>query len=180
MKYCDVSIEAALTLRLIFNLPLRQTEGFLNSLFGVMGLDLPAPDHTTLSRRGQHLDVRRRRIPAGEVTPLIVDSTGLSIVGEGEWATAKHGGRGKRGWRKLHLGVEGSGMIVAQVRTDGNAADAATVPDLLGPFEGELSSFVADVAYDSRRVYDAATQRGAVVVVPPIRNATVGGRNVTP
>ncbi len=61
LKYSDVSIEAALTLRLIFNLPLRQTEGFLNSLFGMMGLDLSAPDHTTLSRRGQHLDVRLRR-----------------------------------------------------------------------------------------------------------------------
>jgi hypothetical protein len=79
---------AALTLRLIFNLPLRQTEGFLNSLFAMMGLDLSAPDHTTLSRRGQHLDVRLRRILSGEVTHLIVNSTGLSIVGEGEWATA--------------------------------------------------------------------------------------------
>ncbi len=64
MKYCDVSIEAALTLRLIFKLPLRQTEGFLNSLFGMMALDLSAPDHTTLSRRSQHLDVRLRRIPS--------------------------------------------------------------------------------------------------------------------
>ena len=70
-------------------------------------------------------------------------------------------------------------MIVAQVLTDGNVDDAATVPDLLGQFEGELSGFVADAAYDSRPVYDAATQRGAVVVVPPTRNATVGGRNVT-
>ncbi len=81
----------------------------------MLGLDLSAPDHTTLSRRGQHLDVRLRRIPQGEVTHLIVDSTGLSIVGEGEWAAAKHGGKGKRGWRKLHLGVDGSGVIVAQV-----------------------------------------------------------------
>ena len=47
-------------------------------------------------------------------------------------------------------------MIVAQVLTDGNADDAATVPDLLGQFEGELSGFVADAAYDSRPVYDAA------------------------
>ncbi len=68
---------------------------------------------------------------------LIVDSTGLSIVGEGEWAAAKHGGKGKRGWRKLHLAVDGSGVIVAQVLTDGNADDAATVPDLLGQLEGD-------------------------------------------
>jgi hypothetical protein len=96
-----------------------------------------------------------------------------------EWAAAKHGGKGRRGWRKLHLGVDGSGVIVAQVLTEGNTNDAVTVPDLLGQFEGELSGFVADAAYDSRPVYDAATQRGAIVVVPPTRNATVGGRNVT-
>ncbi len=94
-------------------------------------------------------------------------------------ATWKPASVGKRGWKKLHLAVDGSGAIVAQVLTDGNADDAGTVPDLLGQLEGELSGFVADAAYDSRPVYDAATQRGAVVVVPPTRNATVGGRNVT-
>ncbi len=61
-KYSNLAIETALTLRLIFNLPLRQTEGFLNSLFVMMGLDPSAPDHTTLSRRGQHLDVELRRV----------------------------------------------------------------------------------------------------------------------
>ncbi len=178
-KFSDHTIETALMLRLVFKLPLRQAEGFLRSLLSLMGVDLEAPDHTTLSRRSQHLDVDFHLVPANEPIHLIVDSTGLSIIGEGEWAAAKHGGKGKRGWRKLHLGVDGSGVIVAQVLTDGNADDAATVPDLLGQFEGELSGFVADAAYDSRAVYDAATQRGAVVVVPPTRNATVGGRNVT-
>ena len=97
LKYSDLAIETALTLRLIFNLPLRQTEGFLSSLFVMMGTDLSAPDHTTLSRRSQHLDVKLRRLSAGAATHLIIDSTGLSIVGEGEWAAAKHGGKGKRG-----------------------------------------------------------------------------------
>ena len=55
LRYSDLAIETALTIRLIFTLPLRQTEGFLTSLFGLRGLDLPAPDHTTLSRRGQNL-----------------------------------------------------------------------------------------------------------------------------
>ena len=178
-KFSDHTIETALMLWLVFKLPLRQAEGFLRSLLSLMGVDLEAPDHTTLSRRSQHLDVDFHLVPANEPIHLIVDSTGLSIIDEGEWAAAKHGGKGKRGWRKLPLGVDGSGVIVAQVLTDGNADDAVTVPDLLGQFEGELSGFVADAAYDSRPVYDATTQRGAVVVVPPTRNATVGGRNVT-
>ena len=62
-KYSDLAIESALTLRLLFHLPLRQAEGFLTALFVLMGLDLRVPDHTTLSRRGRHLDLSRRRVP---------------------------------------------------------------------------------------------------------------------
>jgi DDE family transposase len=79
-KYSDVAIETALTLRLLFHLPLRQTEGFLHSLFGMMGMDLSVPDHTTLSRRGQHLDLTLDRVPTGKGLHLIVDSTGLSLA----------------------------------------------------------------------------------------------------
>ena len=89
LQYSDLAIETALTLSLIFHLPLRQTEGFLTSIFGMLGVDLTAPDHTTLSRRGQHLALALRRARPGTSLHLIVDSTGLSIVGEGEWAAAK-------------------------------------------------------------------------------------------
>jgi len=100
-KYSDLAIETALTLRLVFKLPLRQSEGFLRSVLILMDLDLEAPDHTTLSRRSQRLEVELQPVPATKPVHLIVDSTGLSIVGEGEWAAAKHGGKGKRGWKKL-------------------------------------------------------------------------------
>ena len=86
-----------MALRLVFSLPLRQAEGFLPSVLTLMHLDLEAPDHTTLSRRSQRLDLERRRTPAEWPLHLVVDSTGLSVVGEGEWAAAKYGKRGKRG-----------------------------------------------------------------------------------
>ncbi len=81
LKYSDLAIETALTLRLVFHLPLRQTEGFLASIFEMMGVDLDVPDHTTLSRRSLGLEVGLRHVAAGEPIQLIVDSTGLSIVG---------------------------------------------------------------------------------------------------
>ena len=81
----DLAIETALTLRLLYHLPLRQAEGFLHALFGIMRLDLSVPDDTTLSRRSQHLRHCLRPIPAGEGLHLVLDSTGLSIVGAGEW-----------------------------------------------------------------------------------------------
>ena len=76
LKYSDLAIETALTLRLLFRLPLRQTEGFLHSLFAMRGLDRSVPDHTTLSRRGSHFDLALRRVPTSERIHLIVDSYG--------------------------------------------------------------------------------------------------------
>ncbi len=171
--YSDLAIETALTLRLIFHLPLRQTEGFLTSIFGMLGLDLSAPDHTTLSRRGQHLDLPLRRAPAGAGLHLIVDSTSLSIVGEGEWAAAKHGGRGRRGWKKLHLGVDRSGVIVARALTEASVDDATTGITLIEATDGALGRVTADAAYDTIGFYEAAGARGATVVVPPTRTAHV-------
>ncbi len=172
-KYSDLAIQTALTLRLIYHLPLRQTEGFLTSVFGMMDVDLDVPDHTTLSRRGQRLDVKLRRVAVDEAIHLVVDSTGLAIVGKGEWAAAKHGAKSRRGWRKLHLGVDGSGAILAQVLTEGNADDARTGLRLIDAVEGDLASFTADAAYDTIAIYEAAGARGATVVVPPTKTATI-------
>jgi len=130
-KFSDQAIETALVLRLVFKLPLRQAEGFLRSVLSLMALDLEAPDHTTISRRSQQLDVGLRLAATKGRLHLIVDSTGLSIIGEGEWAAVKHGGRGKRAWKKLHLGVDRSGVIIAEALTDGNADDARSAPGLI-------------------------------------------------
>ena len=175
-KYSDLAIESALTLRLLFHLPLRQAEGFLTSLFVLMGLDLRSPDHTTLSRRGQHLDLTLRRLPKRAGLHLIIDSTGLSIVGDGEWAAAKHGGRGTRGWKKLHVGVDHTGVIVANVLTDATVDDATTGVELIEAFHDNITRVTADAAYDTVAFYDAAGARGATVVVPPAKTARVSRR----
>ena len=172
LKFSDLAIETTLTLRLTFGLPLRQAGGFLRSLFGLLGQDLPVPDHTTLSRRSKGLAVLLRSSAGSGPIHLIVDSTGLSIVGEGEWAAAKHGGRGRRGWKKLHLGVDGAGVIVAQALTDGSADDAGEGIKLLQSVGRKVRSFTADGAYDSSAIYNTAKARGAKVVVPPSRKAT--------
>ncbi len=170
-KFSNHAIETALTLRLVFGLPLRQTEGFLRSLLLLMGVDLEAPDYTTLSRRGQCLDVELKRGASSKPIHLIVDSTGLSIVGEGEWAAVKHGGSGKRAWKKLHLGVDRSGSIVTEVLTNGNADDPNAALDLLDEIEDDLESFTANAAYDTIAIYEAAAARGARVIVPPRKTA---------
>ena len=107
---------------------------------------------------------------------LIVDSTGLSIVSEGEWAAVKHGNRGKRGWKKLHFGVDRSGVIVAQAVTEPTADDATTGISLIEQVDGDIASVTADAAYDTIAFYEAACARGARVVVPPAKTASVSRR----
>ena len=176
-KYSDLAIETALTLRLLFHLPLRQAEGFLPSLFHLMGLDLRSPDHTTLSRRGQHLNLTLRRVPRRIALHLFIDSTGLSMVGEGEWAAAKHGRRGRRGWKKLHLGVDQAGVIVAQALTDAAVDDASTGIDLIETIASSARTVTADAAYDTLAFYETANTRGTTVVVPPAKTAKLSRRN---
>ena len=140
-----------------------------------MRLDLSVPDYTTLSQRSQHLRHCLRPIPAGEGLHLVLDSTGLSIVGAGEWAAAKHGDRGRRGWRKRHLGVDQSGVIRVHTLTEATGDDAIIAIDLLTAVKGPLVRVTADAAYDTVAIYETARARGATVVVPPARTANVSG-----
>ena len=79
--YSALAILTALTLRAVFRLPFRQTEGLIGSVIGLLGLDLAVPDHTTLCRRAETLEVPRPRPRSdGEPVHLLVDSTGLKPV----------------------------------------------------------------------------------------------------
>ena len=133
-RYSDLAILTALTLQLLFRLPLRQTEGFLDSLLSWTGLDLKAPSHTTLSRRNQIVEVQPLTRAHDGPIDLIVDSTGLKILGSGEWNIHKHK-TSKRGRarRKLHIGVEEEGFMVAVALGPASADDEhGSLPDLLG------------------------------------------------
>jgi hypothetical protein len=74
--YSDLAITTALTLRAVFRLPLRQTEGLISSVLRLLGLDLAVPDHSTLSRRAETLQLLRPEA-GGEPVHLLVDSIGL-------------------------------------------------------------------------------------------------------
>ena len=176
-RFSDLAIETAVAIRLVYGLPFRQAEGFLRSLLTLMGTGLDAPDHTTLSRRSQHLRLSLHRIPANKGIHLIIDSSGLSIVGEGEWAAAKHGHRGMRGWKKLHLAVDQAGVIVAQALTDATADDARTVVVLIRTVPDAITRLTADGAYDTVAFYEEAAGRGcSTVVVPPAKVSRVSTR----
>ena len=172
--YSDLAIETALSLRLIFDQPLRQTEGFLRSILRLMDLALPCPDHTTLSRRNDTVAIRRKidRAPQGPVD-VIVDSTGLKVCGQGEWHSQKHGEKKVKRWKKLHVGVADEGQIVASTVTESNEQDPSQVPDLLDQIDEEIARFIGDGIFDQEPVYAAveAHSPGARVIIPPRKDA---------
>jgi Transposase DDE domain len=175
-RYADIAIETALSLRLLFHLPLRQTEGFLRSILTLMGLTLPCPDHTTVSRRNGTLDIRRQieRAPEGPIA-LIVDSTGVKVCGQGEWHRQKHGEKKCRRWKKLHIGVGDQGQIIASSFTESHEQDPSQVPVLLPQVDHRIHRFVGDGIFDHAPVYAAveAHSPGAQVIIPPRKDAVL-------
>jgi hypothetical protein len=169
--YSPLAILTALTLRAVFRLPFRQTEGLIGSVIGLLGLDLAVPDHTTLCRRAETLEVPRPRPRSdGEPMHLLVDSTGLKLCGAGEWLIEKHGTRTRRSWRKLHIGMDAdTGRIVAAELTDKDADDGAQVGPLLDQADGPIASLTGDGVYDQESVYSGVAERHpeASVIVPP-------------
>ena len=172
-RYSALAIATALTLRAVFRLALRQAEGLIGSIIALLGLDLAVPDHTTLSRRAESLDVVRPRSGCGPVH-LLVDSTGLRLCGSGEWLLEKHGTKTRRSWRKLHIAVDAdTGQIAAAALTTSDVDDASQVGALLDQVSDPVASFTADGAYDQDGVYRevAARHPEASVVVPPRSSA---------
>ncbi len=146
--YANIAIEVALTIRMVFQLPLRQTEGFLRCLLQLLELNLPIPDHTTLSRRLQKLDqIRFRKLTTARPIHLLIDSTGLRIHVGHLRKPPKN-----RAWRKLHLAVDArTGEIVASDLTGRRAADCARVPVLIEQIDDPVASGTG-----SRRASSAA------------------------
>jgi IS5 family transposase len=184
-EYSDLAILTGLTLKAVFRLAYRQTEGLIGSVIGLLGLDLAVPDHSTLCRRAETLEVPRpkpRGAGAGadaaaggaddgaEPLHLLVDSTGLKLIGAGEWLVEKHGTKRRRSWRKMHLGVDAdTGRIVAATLTDRDEDDATQVGPLLDQVAEPVASVTADGAFDQDRVYADVAERhpDADVIVPP-------------
>jgi hypothetical protein len=173
--YSPLAILTALTLRTVFRLALRQTEGLIGSLLQLLGLDLAGPDHSTRSRRAEALEVPRpRSSPGSGPVHLLVDSTGLRLCGPGEWLVEKHGSRTRRSWKKLHLATDAdTGRIVASALTGNEADDGSQVGPLLDQIEGPVASFTADGGFDRDDVYGevAARHPDAAVIVPPRSSA---------
>jgi hypothetical protein len=64
--------------------------GFVQSLIKLCKLNWIVPDYTTICRRQKHIDIAISYKKCRDGLHLLVDSTGLKFLGEGEWERKKH------------------------------------------------------------------------------------------
>lgn len=172
--YSDQAIEVCLVVRQVYHLPFRQTEGFMESFFFQLQLDLPVPDYSTLCRRSEHLPVSIQGKKGKAITDLVLDSTGLKVYGEGEWKVRMHGWGKHRAWMKLHIALDAESQQVEAVELTTNAVDDAAVVDkLLQPIKAEIRSVTGDGAYDKDKVRKVLHQQNILPIIAPQHNAVV-------
>jgi len=173
--YSDQAILVMLTVKEVFHLTNRGVEGYMRSIFQLMKINLPVPDHSTLSKRGKGLKVNLPK-KTSQTLNIVMDSTGLKIYGEGEWKVRMHGVSKRRTWRKLHVGANPEdGEIQAVLLTENSISDDEAVENLLGQIEQTIVNFAADGAYDKRKVYDSlnAHSPDVNILIPPRKNARI-------
>jgi len=173
--YSNQAILVMLMVKEVFHLTNRGVEGFMRSIFELMKINLPVPDHSTISKRGKELKVYLPKT-SSKTLNIVMDSTGLKIYGEGEWKVRMHGVSKRRTWRKLHLGTNPeTGEIQAVLLTRNNISDDKAVKPLLKQIEQTINDFAADGAYDKRQVYDSLNEHSPDVniLIPPRKNARI-------
>lgn len=177
VTYTALAIETMASVQAIFSLPGRQTQGFLQSLFDLLKLELTVPDHSTLSRRRGTLDVKLPLEQPGQTRHLVIDSTGVKVFGEGEWKVRQHGWSKRRTWLKLHLAADEANLeIISAYATSNNLSDGEMLPRLLAGLSEEVTQISADGAYDQRRCYEAIKECRARAAIPPRRGAKIWQR----
>jgi hypothetical protein len=172
--YSSAAIECVLLVASVYGLSLRGAQGFVESIFALMGLPLPVPHYSTLCRRRKTLQVNLRANAGANAggLHLVVDGTGLKVYGEGEWKVRKHGWCKRRQWLNVQVGLDReSQQIVAVASREHAWSDKSGLPLVLDQVKGPLASVTGDGAYDARSCYEAIAARGARAIIPPFRRA---------
>ena len=171
--FSDASIQFCLSIKCLFGLPLRQSIGMVESLLKLAGVDWPVPDYSTVCRRQKDLRVVIPYQASQNGLHLLVDSTGIKMLGEGEWKRKKHGADYRRQWLKVHVGIDANTLELRAVEVTSNAiGDAPMLPELLAQISGDevIVAVGADGAYDTKGCHAAIAARGAVALIPTRKN----------
>ena len=171
--YSDVAIELALILSYVYSLPLRQTEGFMSSLFQMNNLQLTIPDYATLCRRKKTLDMSKKLRKWNRTENLVfaIDARGLKCSGEKEWTQSQYRKTRRRKFIKIHAGINlNTRHILFNKSTTSRVSDISVLPEAINNVAGKIDTLFADGGYDSRSSY-LLPHPDTKVVIPPRSNA---------
>jgi hypothetical protein len=174
LTYSREAILTCLTIRCLFNLSLRATEGFIQSFLKRLGLNsLKCPSYSQLCRRSGSLRIKiPRRGKEHQAFYMAVDTTGLKVYGEGEWHVKMHKASKRRTWKKLHIAIDPvtQELLDAEL-TDSKVGDSTFLPKMLSKIKDPIKKLWADGAYDCSPVYKDLDEKGIYPIIPPQQNA---------
>ena len=174
MKYSDMAIICGLTLRNLFKISLRGTQGLIEGLMKLSKMELATPNYSTLSRRASKLKIQLCAETNKEGLHIAIDSTGINVYGESEWKSVKHGTYRYQVWRKLHIAMDvEKQLILAADYSESSRHDSNYLPMMRDEIEGEIDRITADGAYDKKKCYRGAYKRGVELIAPPQHDAIV-------
>lgn len=172
--YSNFAITTTLQFGKIFHQRLRQTQGLMESILSMTNIKLPVPDYSTLSRRGEKLNIILSKKKRKGKIDLVLDSTGLKVYGEGEWKTRQHGKSKRRTWRKIHIGITPDGKIRLCKLTDNKAHDSIAGQDLLVKEQSKINKIIGDGGYDTWYFHTLCQAKGIKnIIIPPAKNAKI-------
>lgn len=168
LYYSDMAITTVLMMKRVFGLSLRALQGFVDSIFKLMGLSLRCPDYSLISKRAKTVKISIKTPTRGEISHLVIDGTGLKVFGEGEWKVRQHGAERRRVWRKLHLAADSvtHEIICADLSLSGTT-DAQALPGLINQTHRKIREASADGAYDTRYCHDTLLKKKIRPLIPP-------------
>ena len=177
--YSDHAIECGLTIRSLFSLTLRQTQGFFEGMKLTMSLAKDVPDYSTLSRRAGKLEVDLGHIRWDSPINILIDATGLKVYGEGEWKMRTHGKSGRRTWRKMHVGIDRETHEITCISlTKSNVHDSKETANLLSQLE-DVATVTGDKGYDNKDAYDPIAAKSARAIIPVRSGAALKKKNIS-
>ena len=166
--FTDAAIQFCLIVKVLFGPPLRQTTGMVGSILSMAALGWSVPDFSTLSRRQKTITVQMSNRRAPRSLNLLVDSTGIKFLGDGEWLARKHGTHRRRQYHKVHLAMDtATGDIRAVEFTSSDHGDSPVLPHLLDqiPPDEQIGTVTGAGAFDTRRCHSAILDRGGTAVI---------------
>jgi hypothetical protein len=171
--FSDPFISMLMMVKIHFRLTYRALEGFMKYLSSLNNWECSIPSYSLICKRAAFIKDALPQLSKCSSATILIDASGIKIVGEGEWKVKIHGKQKRRKWVKMHIAIDSKTQeIVAEATTDCNIADSTMIEALLAQIQGPIKMTIADGAYDHAPARNAIRRRGSKALIPPPKNAS--------